>query len=172
MLNITREDSLSNWFSSLQAIVVGSVIWLIAFAVRNQKRDKHYKWKFYCWAGIGTFFIYIGIDDAIKFHERMGTAYHVLLFDDDTSNEGVLGSLYDVFPSYTWQMIFGPFFMAMGIFMLWFLWKELLSQKLRDLLLVAICLYVLAVGLDFVEGFPRTGKRRGQEIVNFMRMLV
>jgi len=77
MLNITREDSLSNWFSSIQAVIVGSVIWLIAFAVRNQKRDKHYKWKFYCWAGIGTFFIYLGIDDAIKFHERMGTAYQL-----------------------------------------------------------------------------------------------
>ena len=42
--------------------------------------------------------------------------------------------------------------MAMGIFIIWFLWKELLPQKLRYLFLVAIWLYILAVGLDFVEG--------------------
>ena len=151
MLNITREDSLCNWFSSLQAIMAGSVLWLIAFAVRKQMQD--YKRKFYCWAGIGSFFIYMGIDDAIKFHERMGTAFKVLLSRSaETSGPGILNSVHNAFPSYTWQMIFGPFFMAMGIFLLWFLWKELSSQKLRDLLLVAICLYVLAVGLDFVEG--------------------
>jgi hypothetical protein len=151
MLNITREDSLCNWFSSLQAIMTGSVLWLIAFAVRKQMQD--YKRKFYCWAGIGSFFIYMGIDDAIKFHERMGTAFKVLLSRSaETSAPGILNSAHNAFPSYPWQMIFGPFFMAMGIFMLWFLWKELLPQKLRDLLLVAICLYVLAVGLDFVEG--------------------
>ncbi len=163
MLNITREDSLSNWFSSIQLIMAGSVLWLIAFAVRKQMQD--YKKKFYCWAGIGSFFIYMGIDDAIKFHERIGTAFKTLVSRSaETSGPGILNSAHNAFPSYSWQMIFGPFFMAMGIFMLWFLWKELLSQKLRDLLLVAICLYVLAVGLDFVEGFPRTGKHRGQEI--------
>ncbi len=153
MVNITREDSLSNWFSSLQAIIVGVVIWLTAIGVRKQMQGDKYKRKFYCWAGIGTFFIYLGIDDAIKFHERMGTAYHVLLFDDETSNEGVLGYLYDVFPSYTWQMIFGPFFMAMGIFLLWFLWKALEPRRLWYWFLVGISLYAVAVGLDFVEGF-------------------
>ncbi len=152
MVNITREDSLSNWFSSIQAITVGSVIWLTAIVVRKQMLDSYYKIKFYCWAGIGTFFIYMGIDDAIKFHERIGTAFHVILFDDDTSNEGVLGAVYDAFPSYTWQMVFGPFFMAIGIFILWFVWKELTSRKLWNWFLVGISLYAVAIGLDFVEG--------------------
>lgn len=153
MVNITREDSLSNWFSSLQAIVVGSVIWLTAIGVKKQMQGKHYKRKSYCWAGIGSFFIYLGIDDALKFHERMGTAFKVLLFeDDDTSGAGVLDSIYDAFPSYTWQMIFGPFFAAIGIFILWFLWKELSSRKLWYWFLGGISLYSVAVGLDFVEG--------------------
>ena len=154
MVNITREDCLSNWFSSLQAVIVGSVIWLTAFAVRNQKRGKHYKRKFYCWAGIGVFFIYIGIDDAIKFHERMGTAFKVLLKrSTESSGPGILNSAYNAFPSYTWQMIFGPFFIAMGIFLLWFLWKALEPRKLWYWFLVGISLYAVAVGLDFVEGF-------------------
>ena len=154
MINITREDSLSNWFSSIQAITVGAVIWLTAIVVRKQMQGDSYKRKFYCWAGIGTFFIYLGIDDAIKFHERMGTAYHVLLFDDDSSavNEGILGSLYDFFPSYTWQMVFGPFFMAIGIFIVWFLWKALEPRRLWYWFLVGMSLYAVAIGLDYVEG--------------------
>ncbi len=152
MVNITREDSLSNWFSSIQAIAVRTVIWLTAIGVRKQMQDCYYKREFYCWAGIGTFFIYLGIDDAIKFHERMGTAFHVILFDDDTSNEGVLGSIYDSFPSYTWQMVFGPFFMAIGIFIIWFLWKALESRRLWYWFLVGISLYAVAIGLDYVEG--------------------
>ncbi len=153
MVNITREDSLSNWFSSLQAIIVGSVIWLTAFAVRKQTEDNHYKRKFYCWAGIGSFFIYMGIDDAIKFHERVGTAFKVLLFEsEERSGTGILDSAYNTFPSYTWQIVFGPFFMAMGIFILWFLWKELSSKKLWYWFLAGISLYAIAVGLDFVEG--------------------
>ncbi|MBZ0108625.1 MAG: hypothetical protein K8F52_08130 [Candidatus Scalindua rubra] len=152
MVNITREDSLSNWFSSIQAITVGAVIWLTAICVRKQMRDDHYMRKFYCWAGIGTFFIYLGIDDAIKFHERMGTAYHVLLFDDDSSNEGVLGSLYDFFPSYTWQMVFGPFLMVIGIFIVWFLRKALDPRSLWYWFLVGMSLYAVAIGLDYVEG--------------------
>ncbi len=153
MVNITREDSLSNWFSSLQAITVGSVIWLTAFAVRKQMQDNHYKTKFYCWAGIGSFFIYMGIDDAIKFHERVGTAFKVLLFEsEERSGTGILDSAYNAFPSYTWQIVFGPFFMSMGIFILWFLWKELSSKKLWYWFLAGISLYAIAVGLDFVEG--------------------
>ncbi|MCR4290624.1 MAG: hypothetical protein NUV86_10245 [Candidatus Scalindua sp.] len=157
MVNITREDSLSNWFSSFQAIVVGAVIWLTAIGVRKQIQGNHDKRKFYCWAGIGSFFIYLGIDDAIKFHERVGTAFKVLLFEDDnTFGVGVLSSIYDVFPSYTWQLVFGPIFVSIGIFLLWFLWKELSSKKLWYWFLAGISLYVVAVGLDFVEGLDDT----------------
>ena len=154
MVNITREDSLSNWFSSIQAITVGAVIWLTAIGVRKQMQGNHYnKRKFYCWAGIGSFFIYLGIDDAIKFHERMGTAFKVLLFENDgASSVGVIGSAYDKFPSYTWQLVFGPFFIAIGIFIVWFLWKALEPHRLWCWFLVGISLYAVAVGLDFVEG--------------------
>ncbi len=152
MVNITREDSLSNWFSSLQAIVVGSVIWSTAIGIRKQMQSNH-KRRFYCWAGIGSFFFYLGIDDAIKFHERVGTAFKVLLFEkDETSGAGLSGFIYDNFPSYTWQLVFGPVFMSIGIFLVWFLWKELLSRKLWNWFLVGLSLYVVAVGLDFAEG--------------------
>ncbi|GAX59630.1 amino acid transporters [Candidatus Scalindua japonica] len=155
MLNITREDSLSNWFSSIQAVTVGTVVWLTAIGVRRQMKGGNYIRKFYCWAGIGTFFIYLGIDDAIKFHERIGTAFKVVFFESDDSSEsvtGVIGSAYDFFPSYTWQLVFGPIFISIGIFIIWFLWQELSSRKLWYWFLGGISLYAVAVGLDFVEG--------------------
>ena len=153
MFDITREDSLSNWFSSLQEIVVGSIVLLTAFSVRNQKEGIYYKKRFYCWSGIGAFFIYMGIDDAIKFHERVGTAFKLLFFKtEETSDTGILGSIYEFYPSYTWQLFFGPFFVYVGIFIVWFLWKELFSRKLWFWLLVGISLYVIALGFDFVEG--------------------
>ncbi|MCP4268735.1 MAG: hypothetical protein GY777_24670 [Candidatus Brocadiaceae bacterium] len=155
MVNITREDCLSNWFSSLQAIIVGSTVWLIAFSVRNQKKGINYKKKFYCWAGIGVFFIYLGIDDALRFHERIGTAFKVLFYESNrTSDSGIFSYICEYFPSYLWQAVFGPFFVSAGIFIVWFLWKELHSKKLWFWFLVGIGLYAVAVGLDYVEGLP------------------
>ena len=153
MVNITREDSLANWFSSLQVIIVGVIIWLNAIAIKMQPSIVNSKRRLYCWASIGSFFIYMGIDDAIKFHERMGTAFRTVLERVyASSGPGILTSMYSAFPSYTWQMVFGPFFLAMGIFIIWFLWKELASRKLWYMFITAICLYAIAVGFDFVEG--------------------
>jgi hypothetical protein len=150
MVNITREDSLSNWFSSFQLITVGLVLWVTALSVRKRG---HGAKKFYGWAVLGSFFTYMGIDDAIKFHERIGTAFRRVLEDaEESSGAGILNHLHDAFPSYSWQVVFGPFFLAMGVFLLWFLWRELSAKRLRYWLLAALSLYTVAVGLDFVEG--------------------
>ena len=115
MVNITREDSLSNWFSSLQLVAVGTILWLNAIAARIQIQNSHAKRKFYCWAGTAVFYIYMGIDDAIKFHERMGTAFKTILSDSvEASGPGILSSIHNAFPSYSWQMVFGPFFCGNG----------------------------------------------------------
>lgn len=156
MVNITREDSLANWFSSLQFILVGSVLWMVAFAVKNQDHNNPARKKFYCWAGIATFFIYMGFDDGIKFHERIGTAFKTIVSrSPETSDPGILNFIYNTFPSYPWQMIFGPIFAAIGLFSLWFLWKELSRYKFKYLILASLCLFALAIGLDFVGGFRK-----------------
>ncbi|MGR3320123.1 MAG: hypothetical protein ACUZ8O_16770 [Candidatus Anammoxibacter sp.] len=153
MVNITREDGLANWLSSLQLIIVGSVIWAIAFAVKNQKQNNSDKKRYYCWIGIACFFIYMGFDDAIKFHERIGTTFNTILSRSAESTEpGTLHSIYNAFPSYPWQLIFLPIFAPIGLFILWFLWKELSIHKLGYLLFAAFGLFTLALALDFVEG--------------------
>ena len=154
MVNISREDSLSNWFSSYQTITVGLILWTTAAAVRSQARDVGGpKKEFYCWAILATFFVYMGIDDAIRFHERIGTAFgRVLSYMEKSFGAGILNHIHEAFPSYNWQMVFGPFFLAMGVFLLWFIWQQFSASKLRYLLLAAVSLYAVAVGLDFVEG--------------------
>lgn len=153
MVNITREDSLSNWFSSLQLIFVGLALWIIAIAIRNKGQKSPNKKKFYCWAGIACFFIYIGIDDAIKFHERIGTAFKTAISNPEAAaNPGFISSICNAFPSYSWQLVFGPFFLAIGGFILWFIWKELSKEKSKYSFIAAMGLYAIAIGLDFVEG--------------------
>lgn len=140
LANITREDGMQNWFSSTQLLLVGAVLWLIVWNVKNNDRESG-KWK--GWAMIAAFFTYLGFDDGTKFHERVGTAVKTW-FEDS--------SLVEFFPSYEWHIVFGPIFTVMGIFILWFLWKELDSASLKGMLLLAMGLYILAMGMDFIEG--------------------
>lgn len=153
MVNITREDSISNWFSSIQLIIVGLVLWTIALAVKNNAKDSKEKKKYYCWAGIACFFIYMGVDDAIKFHERVGAAFKTIISRLEASSDpGFLGYVHNIFPSYAWQIVFGPIFIAIAAFMLWFLLKELSPRNLKNSFIAALGLYAVATGLDFVEG--------------------
>ena len=65
---------------------------------------------------------------------------------------GLLGGLYGLYPSYTWQLLLGPVFAALGVFIIWFLLRELPSLRLKVLTMAAIGLFGLAFALDFIEG--------------------
>ena len=66
-------------------------------------------------------FFYMGLTDATKSYERLGTICSVLVTGpEDQPNPGLLGQLYDVFSSYTWQLIFGPIVAAAGLFVVIF----------------------------------------------------
>lgn len=129
VFNITREDSFSNWFSSLQLLCVGMVV-LVIFLIEKIRG----------WAFISFFFIFMAIDDATKLHERVGTAFQL----------SPLGQIISFYPSYAWQVVFGPFFIGCGIFLVTYLWRRLKEQ--RKYILLALSLYAIAVGLDFLEG--------------------
>jgi len=63
-----------------------------------------------------------------------------------------LGGLYGLYPSYTWQLLLGAVFAALGVFIIWFLLRELPSLRLKVLTMAAIGLFGLAFALDFIEG--------------------
>ncbi len=138
LFNMAREDSLQAWVAGVQTVFVGLVVWLIFAKTRGR-----------AWAAIAAFFIYLGLDDGAKIHERVGTA--VKEFSKSrlpASSDAILET------SYTWQFVFGPFLISMGLFILWFLWRELREPSLRWLAFAALACYGLAVGIDFIEGMP------------------
>ena len=151
MFNIAREKSIGTWFSSMQMLVVGISLFFIALAVKKEGDWLDVKRRYYGWLIIGSFFIYMAIDDAIGFHEGIGN--YVNSKFKGVRDPGFFTIFWWRFPSYYWHLVFGPFFGGMGLFILYFIWKELKSQNLRMLIVSALALYVFAVVLDFFEGF-------------------
>ena len=136
LFNIAREDGLASWFAVTQTIFVSLIAWLIyaLTTVRDVRRHQRAGWLF-----VALFFTYMAVDDGAEVHERIGTAI---------SNSSVVR----FFPSYAWQVLFGPIFIAVGIFLLYFLWKELRRAPDRWRLIFAISSFGVAVIMDFVEG--------------------
>ena len=152
LFNITREDGIPNFFSSFQLLAVGVVLLMITIVVQRQSRGQGSR-AVVGWGLTTGLFFFLGIDDATKLHERVGSIFKALVSDasgePDTS---LLGRSLDVFPSYPWQLVLGPFFAVAGLFLLIFLMKELPSFRLRGLVILAMGLFVVAVLMDFVEG--------------------
>lgn len=149
--NITREDSLANWFSTMQTLLVALVLFIIAWLSQsksNKKKKDHIGW----WI-LGFFFAFMSLDDGSKLHERIGTAFK----DWAEVNTSADGFLSPFLSSYGWQIALGPFFIAIGFYMIWFLWKQLKKNRLFPLFALAFLLLVTAVGMDFLEGMNLPG---------------
>lgn len=147
IFNLAHEQSLGTWFSVLQMAVAGMVLLALAMsALRLGQRSAACAWGIF-----SGFFLYLSADDAAKIHERVGSFVDKAV----SSNEqpvAVLGFLQGIFPSYAWQWVFAPFFIAMGCALLYFVWVRLPTTRLRFTLLGAFACWGVAVILDFIEG--------------------
>lgn len=143
--NIAREDSFATWFASAQILLMAGVVWMV-FAVIQQSTGFTARTK--KWGLMALFFIYLAMDEGARIHERLGT-----IFEKLTQGKGaLLGETVRHFPSFTWHLIVGPFFIAAGLFIFYFLMKELSRPRLRLGIFFAFACYGLAQGLDFFEG--------------------
>ncbi len=142
--NITREDGLASWFGVTQtwmaALTLGLITWVVA-------RGGAPRWKVRAWGAVTLFFGYMAMDDGSKLHERLGSA-----FDEYAADHGPSEQVLALFPSYPWQLLVLPFFVGMGLFMAWFLWRELAERRPRLMVAAAVGLMAAAVVLDFFEG--------------------
>jgi hypothetical protein len=155
LFDVTAEGGLGNWFSSSQTLVVAFIISLQIWRLRRQGTSR---WRLIGWIVLGLFFAYMAVDDGAAIHERLGT-YVERLHEQAPSAHALFGQLHGALGSYSWQVVLGPLFVAMGLFMLLFLWHELEQRNLRLLLVLGLACLVLAVGLDHVEG-TQTGYSR------------
>ena len=142
MTNIAREDGLASWFGTTQTLLVGLTAWVMVLLVRAQQAAP---WRLAGWTVVALLFTYMAVDDGAQLHERFGTAVRVVSED---AGPAVLA----FFPSYTWQVVFGPVFAALGFAIAVFLWRELSDRLSLALVGTAFCCFAVAAGLDFVEG--------------------
>ena len=144
--NITREDGVASWFGVTQTWMLG-LTGLFLYAV--VRADDGARWRRFGWALVGIFFLYMALDDGAMLHERVGTSVKYLLHGEDVDRGTPIAGF---FPSYAWQLVFLPVFGAFGLFVLWFLNKELQTTREKLMVVAAIGLLVLAVVADFFEG--------------------
>ena len=97
-------------------------------------------------------FFFLGVDDGTKLHERFGTLFNDAVTNSADEGIGPMGSLNDWFPSYSWQVIVGPFYVAAGLFLIVFLSQQLNDPRLWTLTALAVALFAVAQVMDLVEG--------------------
>ena len=136
LFNITREDSIPNWFASMQFLLIALVLWVIFLRVRELDGAQ---WKARGWAFLSGVFLFLSIDDGSKLHERVGTWFKA-------------SDLVDDYLSYSWHIVLGPVFAAIGLFLLLFAWRAFRSRVLKMLFLAGLACLGLAQGMDFLEG--------------------
>lgn len=141
LCNMTREDSLASWFQVTQTLCTACTLWMIYGSCTDDKRWRSPRRG---WCVLACFFSFMAVDDGVLLHERIGTAVQALMVQ--------AGRCVDCFPSYWWQLALLPLFAALGLFTFCFLWREPGNRYSRMLVSMALCLFALAVGLDFLEG--------------------
>lgn len=149
--NVTREDSIQNWFSTMQTMLVSLSLFVIYYLNKFEIHHKVSKLTQYCWLLFAFMFMYLSMDDGSRLHERMGSALEDAFEGAASSGTGFISN----FPSYEWQIIFVPILGVMGLALLFFLYKNLLNKKRLFVVLAALMFLSFAVGLDFIEGLDK-----------------
>lgn len=144
IFNVAREESLPTWFASTQAMLVG-VAALAAWWFRRRRLDAR--------PGNGgllfvaAFFVYVGLDDAAKVHERVGSAVQRMV--EDTSS---LAWIVEAFPSFGWQLFVAPFLALCLLASVVIVWFRSRGLGARPFLVAVLLLFGLSQGIDFLEG--------------------
>jgi hypothetical protein len=151
LTNITREDSLASFFGTTQTLLISLTLWLVWITVRARQTVR---WRRTGWLVLALFFSLMTVDDGAMLHERAGTVFSEVHSSDAPGGEATeLGArVLEAFPSYAWQIVALPFFVALGIFLLVFLWHDLDDLRPRLIVASALVCFAIAVGMDFVEG--------------------
>jgi len=158
LVNITKDDGLSNWFSSVQLLAISIVLWIILFVLLYSKpymiRQKTEKLG---WGISALFFTYLAVDDGSKMHERVGTAFRNSFEARHEYNPSFISNLFDAFPSYGWLFVFVPIFALIAAYMLFFLFKNLKTKRQFILVFIGFSCYAASVFIDFFEGMEDEG---------------
>ncbi|MCF6177302.1 MAG: hypothetical protein L3J71_16220 [Victivallaceae bacterium] len=151
LCNIAYENGLAGWFMSAQTLITALVLWFIFWLSIRLEHERFYR---IGWFILAAFFSFMSADDGAAIHERLGSTFE-LMMKDVSNSDGIIVRLFDIFPSYAWLLFVLPFFIAMGCFMLFFLWKVFGFGQYFLIILIAFTCFALAVTFDFFEGVDK-----------------
>ncbi len=160
VFNIAREDGLATWFMVLQTFVAGCVLALLALLAKAGGEAR----QALGWAFLSAFFIYMSADDAAEIHERLGSTFKGAARRGEDG--ATLTELQALFPSYDWQLVVLPVFVACGVFMLWFLYRRMRERTSLLMLVAAVGCMGSAVVIDFFEGL---GDEHPWNVLEYLR---
>ncbi|WP_136080300.1 hypothetical protein [Pontiella desulfatans] len=144
--NIAREQSLPTWFSSFQAQLVGLTALLIAMAAKRQATKKA------CWAwiGIALFFFYVGLDDFVELHERLGGVVDRSITQFSGTAPAKHQSIFK--QSYSWHTYLAPLYSIVVAAIALFSWKPLKKAGALLYFLLGLTCWATSQALDYLEG--------------------
>jgi len=140
MFSTTEEHSIAGWFAATQTFVVAMAAWAVVILNRYGAASA---WRRFGWIVIAILFTYLSVDDGAAIHEHLGGGL---------KETPVIGDAIDAWSRYSWHVVILPFFAALGVFMLFFLWQELSHRNEKLGILAAFSFFAIAIGQDYVEG--------------------
>ena len=146
IFNIAREDGIGTPLGSFQTLCISFVLGLLCLESKASQLSASTA---RMWGFLSGFFCYLAFDDVSGLHERLGSLVEITFHKSSGSHSN---TFFASFPSYTWQICFGPFLAIVLIGMIRHFNREVRDASQRVLLLCALACYVLAVFYDFLEG--------------------
>jgi len=136
--DLTRESSFPTFWTSLLTLGIGLLCFVISHFLRHEGAPKMRR---YAWSFAGIVFLVFAVDDAIAFHERIGSI---------TSLNLVSALRY---PSYPWHVTVAPI-LGLGLLLTFFIiWRDIRKKPgLTAWLFLALACFAGAFFLDFREG--------------------
>ena len=146
VFDITLEANIPTWYSVILAFVAANICLLIM--LHYYRIPDRMMW--ISWLSIALFFVYLSMDDASQFHERIATVW-AAQHTNGKAETGLVGEMVRSFGSYHWQLLFLPIFALFGLYMAWMFYREV-TGKARIYLAGGLACFVVAVFLDYLDG--------------------
>ena len=149
--DMTREESIPNWYASILLFLIGLTCSLLAVVHRAAKSDRSFV---STWLFFAIFFVFLSADDGARIHERAGP-----FFKDLTQNGiagfQVFGGVLESSATYSWQIFVLPIFLFVGFFMLIWGHQHIVNKRAKMWLLVGAGCIAAAIALDYFEGLVK-----------------
>jgi hypothetical protein len=152
LFNFNEEQSVPTWFSSALLAICASLLGIIAAAQRREGGP--HRW----WATLAFVFLYLSMDEALSFHERLNRPVRELLHTS--------GALY-----YAWVIPYALFALVLAAFSIRPL--KSIARPTRSLLMAAGGLFVCgAMGMEVVGSYLATKNQMSATLLSDVVMMI